>query len=88
MNPAKLPKRLFYIRGIIRNRLSENGYYYNHDYAIELLADAHLAGVSMEELEDIAKSLKVETWTNFRDAVIEATERASVELAGDRREDG
>lgn len=77
MNPKKLPKRLFYIRGIIRNRLVEKGFYYNHDYAIELLGDAHVAGVSLEELEDIAMSIKVKTWTHFRDAVIEVTELAT-----------
>ena len=68
MNPEKLPSRLFYIRGIIRNRLTEKGFYHNDEYALELLADAHAAGVPIEELEDIAKSIKVKTWTNFRDA--------------------
>jgi hypothetical protein len=73
MNPEKLPKRLFYIRGIIRNRLTEKGFYYNEDSALELLADAFVAGVPLEELEDIAKSLKVKTWTNLRDSVVDAT---------------
>lgn len=77
MNPEKLPSSLFYIRGIMRNRLTEKGYYYNHDGALELLGDAYFAGVPIEELEDIAKSLKTKTWTNFRDSVIDAITAAS-----------
>jgi len=73
MNPAKLPKRLFYIRAIIRNRLTEKGFYYpDDDNVLELLADAHDAGIKIEALEDIAKSLKTKTWTHFRDQVTDA----------------
>ncbi|MCI0364998.1 MAG: hypothetical protein L0219_14065 [Phycisphaerales bacterium] len=69
MNPEKLPQRLFYIRGIIRNRLTERGYYYDDQRALEFLGNAYVASVELEELEDITKSLKVKTWTNFRDAL-------------------
>ncbi len=72
MNPAKLPPRLFYIRGIIRNRLQDKGFYYPGDDAVlELLGDAHEAGAETDELEDTAKSLKVKTWTDFRDRVVD-----------------
>jgi hypothetical protein len=41
---------------------------------LELLGDAHEAGVPTEDLEDVAKSLKVKVWTDFRDRVIDAIE--------------
>ena len=76
MNPEKLPSRLFYIRGIVRNRLTEKGYYYPKEEAVlELLGDAHLAGVSIDEMEDIAKSLKSKTWTHFRDQITDSIVR-------------
>lgn len=67
MNPDKFPPKLFYIRGIIRNRLTERGYYYNDPKALELLADAYYAGVELETLEDTAKSIKLKCWTMFRE---------------------
>jgi hypothetical protein len=80
MNPAKLPPRLFYIRGIIRNRLQDKGFYYPGDDAVlELLGDAHEAGVETEDLENTAKSLKVKTWTDFRDRVIDAIEASQLQ---------
>jgi hypothetical protein len=72
INPSKLPQRLYYIRGIIRNGLGEKGFYYRDDTALELLAEAYQVGVPIDHLEDIAKSMKVKTWTNFRDQIDEA----------------
>jgi len=57
----------------LRNRLS----YCNEDSALELMADAHAAGVPVEHLEDVAKSLKTRTWTDFKEQVEEAIEAAS-----------
>jgi|GEM_PF-5781843 len=71
-DPTRVPIRLYYIRGIIRNRLVENGYYYPDKGALHLIIDAWRNGVSIELLESLAKSIDVRTWTNFRDAVYEA----------------
>jgi hypothetical protein len=51
---------LFYIRGILRNRLN----YVNDVVALRLLEDAYLNGVSIEHLRRI--SLDVKHWTEFR----------------------
>jgi hypothetical protein len=72
MNPAKLPQRLRYVRGIIRNRLTEKEYYDRDDTVLELLGEAYQAGVPLDHLEDIARSIKVKTWTDFRDQVYDA----------------
>ena len=76
-DPAKLPSRLFYIQGIIRNRLLERDYYYPARGAMPLLADAWRGGVKIDLLESIAKSVDVKTWTNFRDSVYAAWETAA-----------
>ena len=76
-DPSKLPSRLFYVQAIIRNRLSESGFYYPARGALPLLADAWRGGVPIELLESISKSVDVRTWTNFRDAVYDAWEKAS-----------
>lgn len=55
--------RLFYIRGILRNRCN----YINERWCIALLRDAREAGVSAHWLEQLAKS--VTSWTQFRDQV-------------------
>jgi hypothetical protein len=55
--------RLFYIRGILRNRLN-----YMHEGAcISLLKEARAAGISVEWLEQLSKA--VSTWTEFRKSV-------------------
>jgi hypothetical protein len=55
--------RLFYIRGIVRNRCS-----YMHEGAcIALLKEARAAGITVDWLEQLAKS--VTTWTEFRSSV-------------------
>jgi len=73
MNPQKIHPRIYYIRGILRNRLS----FCNEDRALELMAEAHAAGVPVEHLEDVAKSLKTRTWIDFQEQVNEAIEVAS-----------
>ncbi len=56
-------KRLYYIRGILRNRLS----YLDEGMALQLLHDAFAANASLESLERHAKL--VENWTEWRTAV-------------------
>jgi hypothetical protein len=59
VNPAKLPSRLFYVWGVIRNRPQDKVFSYPSDAALDLLGDAREAGVLVEELEDVTKSLTV-----------------------------
>ncbi len=61
--------RLYYIQAIVRNRLTEAGFYYPEAGALELLIEAHKAGVPMDKLEDLAKWPLARTWTQFRDLV-------------------
>lgn len=56
-------KRLFYIRGILRNRLS----YLNERMVMMLMEEASQAGVDLDELESFAK--QVRSWTQFRNAL-------------------
>jgi hypothetical protein len=56
-------KDLFYIRGILRNRLG----YVNDRQARELLDEALSSGVDAEELKNIARSER--NWTNWRTAM-------------------
>lgn len=58
-------KDLFYIRGILRNRLS----YCNDWKALDYLERAYLANATIESLKDCAKNVK--NWTQFCDAVEE-----------------
>lgn len=53
-------KDLFYIRGILRNRI-----YVNERQVMNLLERAHLAGWDIDNLKEFAKSVR--TWTSFRD---------------------
>jgi len=55
--------RLFYIRGILRNRCN----YLNERLCISLLEDARAVGISIDWLEWLAK--RVTSWTQFRDQV-------------------
>lgn len=58
-------KEIFYIRGILRNRLD-----YIHDRdALTLMERAHLAGASLSGMSDLAKS--VSSWTRFREELVE-----------------
>lgn len=56
-------ERLFYIRGILRRRLS----YVNEKACIVLLKDARDAGIDIDYLQDISK--QVTSWTQFRTTV-------------------
>jgi hypothetical protein len=56
-------KNLYYIRGILRNRLS----YINEHKALKLLEDAFSAGFEMNALSDLAKEVK--NWTVFRETL-------------------
>ena len=53
-------KRLFYIRGIVRNRFS----YCNEHVALTLLQDARARNASIDSLESFAK--KARNWTDWR----------------------
>lgn len=56
-------KELFYIRGILRNRLS----YFVDWKALDYLERAYLAGASLESLKDCAKSVR--NWTQFCNSI-------------------
>jgi hypothetical protein len=58
-------KRLYYVRGIIRNRFN----YCNDVMAINLLKRAHECNASIESLEDFARSSR--NWTQWRDGMEE-----------------
>lgn len=58
-------KDLFYIRGILRNRL----HYVNDQDCMALLERAHLAGASTESLMGFARSVR--NWTNWRSGMVE-----------------
>ncbi|MCH8822097.1 MAG: hypothetical protein IH984_01190 [Planctomycetes bacterium] len=58
-------KQLYYIRGIIRNRLE--GRYFDNAHALEWLRSARSWDVPLEELSVIAK--RVSSWTRFREDV-------------------
>ena len=57
-------KRLYYIRGILRNRLS----YCNEHQALSILRRAFELDASLESLEELAKSAK--NWTAWRAAIV------------------
>jgi hypothetical protein len=56
-------KDLYYIRGILRNRL----HYCNEHQALKLLEEAYHKGASMESLKGLA--LDVKNWTQFKGVV-------------------
>lgn len=56
-------ERLFYIRGILRRRLS----YVNEKACIVLLKDARDAGIDVDYLQELSK--QVTSWTQFRTSV-------------------
>lgn len=69
--------RLFYIRGIARNRFS----YMHEGVCISLLKEARSAGVPVEWMEMIAKSAEVKTWSDWKwlmdDAISNYTDNPS-----------
>lgn len=56
-------KDIFYIRGILRNRLD----YVNEWLAVQECENAYLVGVSLEALKDAARYCR--SWSNFRNIV-------------------
>jgi len=60
-------KDLYYIRGIARNRCD---YYFNNPEALEMLKIARSWDVPLEELRQIACSIK--NWTNFKKKIYDA----------------
>lgn len=58
-------KELYYIRGILKNRLS----YVNEHVAFNALKKANDDGISTEELKEIA--LRVRNWTDFKCEMLE-----------------
>jgi hypothetical protein len=63
-------KDLFYVRAIVRNRM-----FCNEQYALSLLKEAWKAGVSIENLKEIAKSTT--NWTEWQREMYVATEETS-----------
>lgn len=62
-------KELFYIRGILRNRLN----YFVDWQALDYLEQAYLADASIESLKECAKTVK--NWTQFCDSIEEFLRR-------------
>jgi len=58
-------KELYYIRGIIRNRLANR--YFNDEEALDVLKIARSWDVRLEELRAVAK--RASSWTQFRDGI-------------------
>lgn len=71
-------RRLFYIRGILRNRLS----YLNEPMALQLLERAAVAGYDLDYLEAHAK--EVRNWTQWRDDL----EQMCLDAEEDQEESG
>jgi hypothetical protein len=67
-------KELYYIRGILRNRLT---YYFNHGKALEYLRAARSWDVSLDELRQIA--VTVSSWTQFQHRLSDAIGRKKAE---------
>lgn len=63
-------KRLYYIRGIMRNRFS----YYDGESAIIMLRDAYQSGVDIEDMMELAKESR--NWTEFRQGLSELVSEA------------
>jgi hypothetical protein len=64
-------KRLYYIRGILRNRLSEHGAaYWDEEKALRYLRNAVERGASVSELEEHAK--KAMNWSSFFNPIRDA----------------
>jgi hypothetical protein len=59
---------MYYVRGILRNRV-----YVNENYVMDLLENAFLAGVDPESLKRLAKTCS--SWTRFREEVESFTAR-------------
>lgn len=60
---------LFYTRGIIRRRLTENGRYYDNTEAKKLLQAAYEIGVPTENTREIAHAAS--SWTNWKNQMLD-----------------
>lgn len=60
-------QRIHYVRGILRKRLS----YIKEEDVLRMLIEAHDAGVSIEDLESIAKGVR--NWTHLNSALYRVT---------------
>jgi hypothetical protein len=69
-------KELFYIRGILRNRITG---YFEPNKAMDILRAARSWGVELEDLKQIA--LRVKNWSHFRDLTVDAIEAKKSEGA-------
>ena len=69
-NKPESERKMYYIRGILRNRM-----YVNEGYVMQMMRDAVADGVSIEEIEDYAKCER--NWTNFQSALVDAVERVN-----------
>ncbi|MDI9413362.1 MAG: HNH endonuclease [Bacillota bacterium] len=56
-------RKLLYIRGILRNRL----YYVNETEVLSMLENAHLTGIDLDDIQDLA--LTVSNWTEFSNRI-------------------
>jgi hypothetical protein len=64
-------KRLFYIRGILRNRLAEHGAaFWDEDKALRYLRNAVERGAAVNDLEEHAK--KALNWSSFFNPIRDA----------------
>jgi hypothetical protein len=66
-------KELYYIRGILRNRLN----YFDDVKGLQMLKDAYQNNASLESLKDLA--LNVKHWSDFRCAIEDFLERVKDE---------
>lgn len=64
-NPEKCDqdKDIFYVRGILRNRLD----YVNQKMCVRMLRDAVACDICMDSVKEFAKNVR--NWTDFRDAI-------------------
>jgi hypothetical protein len=79
---------LNFIRAMVKSRIGDQ-VDYNHFDALRLLTNAHAAGVSLETLEEIAKSLTGKAWADFDAAILAARAANKVDTRpptiGDKR---
>lgn len=68
-------KDLFYIRGILRNRIPG---YFDQVRALDMLKAARSWGVEIDDLRDIAVSVK--NWSQLREQIVNAIEKRKREL--------
>jgi len=57
-------KKLYYIRGILNNRL----HYINRNYCLSLLKEAYALGLELDDMENLAKTAR--NWTTFKETMV------------------